>query len=92
MVTFYKLNSLTYFIAKLLIKIPYYSLPNIIAGKKVIRELIQNDATPENLAHEIEKLMNIEVAQIQVMQHITMHKQLLSGNSEDPVQAILSLL
>ena len=92
MVTFYKLNSLTYFIAKLLIKIPYYSLPNIIAGKKVIQELIQNDATPENLAHEIEKLMNIEVAQIQVMQHITMHKQLLSGNSEDPVQAILSLL
>lgn len=92
MVTFYKLNSLTYFIAKLLIKIPYYSLPNIIAGKKVIQELIQNDATPENLAHEIEKLMNIEVAQIQVMQHITMHKQLLSGNSEDPVQAILSLI
>ena len=92
MVTFYKLNSLTYFIAKLLIKIPYYSLPNIIAGKKVIQELIQNNATPENLAHEIEKLMNIEVAQIQVMQHITMHKQLLSGNSEDPVQAILSLL
>ena len=92
MVTFYKLNSLTYFIAKLLIKIPYYSLPNIIAGKKVIQELIQNDATPENLAHEIEKLMNIEVAQIQVMQHITMHKQLLAGNSEDPVQAILSLL
>lgn len=92
MVTFYKLNSLTYFIAKLLIKIPYYSLPNIIAGKKVIQELIQNDATPENLAHEIEKLMNIEVAQIQVMQHITMHKQLLSGNSEDPVKAILSLI
>ena len=92
MVTFYKLNSLTYFIAKLLIKIPYYSLPNIIAGKKVIQELIQNDATPENLAHEIEKLMNIEVSQIQVMQHITMHKQLLSGNSEDPVQAILSLV
>ena len=58
----------------------------------MIQELIQNDATPENLAHEIEKLMNIEVAQIQVMQHITMHKQLLSGNSEDPVQAILSLL
>lgn len=92
MVTFYKLNSLTYFIAKLLIKIPYYSLPNIIAGKKVIQELIQNDATPENLAHEIEKLMDIEVSQIQVMQHITMHKQLLSGNSEDPVQAILSLV
>jgi lipid-A-disaccharide synthase len=92
MVTFYQLNWLTYHVVKFLIKIPYYSLPNIIAGKKVIQELIQKDATPEKLADEIEKLMNIETAQIQAMQHVTMHKQLLSGNSEDPVQAILSLL
>ncbi|HEM8405570.1 lipid-A-disaccharide synthase [Acinetobacter baumannii] len=92
MVTFYKLHWLTYLIAKFLVKIPYYSLPNIIAGKKVIEELIQADATPENLAAEIEKLMNVETAQIQVMQHLTMHKQLISGNTEDPVQAILQYL
>ncbi|WP_075382916.1 lipid-A-disaccharide synthase [Acinetobacter pittii] len=92
MVTFYKLHWLTYLIAKFLVKIPYYSLPNIIAGKKVIEELIQADATPENLAAEIEKLMNIETAQIQVMQHLTMHKQLISGNTEDPVQTILKVL
>ncbi|MCO8097836.1 lipid-A-disaccharide synthase [Acinetobacter lwoffii] len=92
MVTFYKLHWLTYQIAKLLVKIPYFSLPNIIAGKKVIQELIQSDATPENLAAEIEKLMDIEAAQIQVMQHITMHKQLLSGNSEDPAKAVLALV
>lgn len=92
MVTFYKLHWLTYLIAKFLVKIPYYSLPNIIAGKKVIEELIQADATPENLAAEIEKLMNVETAQIQVMQHLTMHKQLISGNTEDPVQAFLQCL
>ncbi|ENV93300.1 lipid-A-disaccharide synthase [Acinetobacter calcoaceticus ANC 3680] len=92
MVTFYKLHWLTYLIAKFLVKIPYYSLPNIIAGKKVIEELIQADATPENLAAEIEKLMNVEKAQIQVMQHLTMHKQLISGNTEDPVPAILKIL
>ncbi|MDN8482608.1 lipid-A-disaccharide synthase [Acinetobacter baumannii] len=92
MVTFYKLHWLTYLIAKFLVKIPYYSLPNIIAGKKVIEELIQADATPENLAAEIEKLMNVETAQIQVMQHLTMHKQLISGNTEDTVQAILQCL
>lgn len=92
MVTFYKLHWLTYRIAKLLVKIPYFSLPNIIAGKKVIQELIQSAATPENLAAEIEKMMDIEAAQIQIMQHITMHKQLLSGNSEDPVTAVLALV
>ncbi len=92
MVTFYKLNWLTYIIAKLLVKIPYYSLPNIIAGKKVIAELIQTDAIPQKLATEIENLMNREVAQTQVMQHIAMHKRLLAGNSENPVEAILKVL
>lgn len=92
MVTFYKLHWLTYRIVKLLVKIQYYSLPNIIAGKKVIQELIQSEATSENLAAEIEALMNVEAAQIQAMQHLTMHKQLLSGNSEDPVTAILELV
>ena len=92
MVTFYKLNWLTYHVVKFLIKIQYYSLPNIIAGKKVIEELIQRDATPERLAAEICKLMDIEAAKIQSMQHLTMHKQLLSSNSEDPVESILNIL
>lgn len=92
MVTFYKLNWLTYRIVKWLIKIPYYSLPNIIAGKKVISELIQHDATPEKLALEIEKLMSIETSKIQSMQLLTMHKHLLSDQSDDPVEAILSLI
>ena len=77
---------------KFMIKIPYFPLPNIIAGKKVIQELVQDQANPEILATEIEKLMNVEVAQIQAMQHLSMHKQLISGDTEDPVHAILQLL
>ena len=92
MVTFYKLNWLTYHVVKFMIKIPYYSLPNIVAGKKVIQELIQHDAIPEKLADEIEKLMDIETSKIQSMQLLTMHKHLLADNSEDPVDAILQLL
>ena len=92
MVTFYKLNWLTYHVVKFMIKIPYYSLPNIVARKKVIQELIQHDAIPEKLADEIEKLMDIETSKIQSMQLLTMHKHLLADNSEDPVEAILQLL
>lgn len=92
MVSFYKLNWLTYIIVKLMVKIPYYSLPNIIAGKRVIKELIQRDATAENLAAEIERLMNVEVGQVQTMQFKTLHKKLLAGESEDPAEAILNLL
>ncbi|WP_394651201.1 lipid-A-disaccharide synthase [uncultured Acinetobacter sp.] len=92
MVTFYKLNTITYIIAKLLVKIQYYSLPNIIAGKKVIEELIQSDATPERLANEIERLMHTETAQLQALQHLSMHKQLISGDTENPIDAILKLI
>lgn len=92
MVTFYKLNLLTYWIARLLVKIPYFSLPNIIAGKKVIEELIQYDATAERLAREIEKLMDSSEAQQQSEQLLKMHQQLLSDRNDDPVQAILTLL
>lgn len=92
MVTFYKLNWLTYVIAKMLVKIPYYSLPNIIAGKKVIEELIQQDATPDKLAAEIESLMLTEKSQAQAQQLLAMHQQLLADNSDDPVEAILKLL
>lgn len=92
MVTFYKLNQLTYWLVKKMIKIPYVSLPNIIAGKKVIAELVQQDATPERLAQEIRYLMSHEQAQLQKMQHLSMHKQLISGETEDPVSAILALI
>nr|WP_272910216.1 lipid-A-disaccharide synthase [Acinetobacter nectaris] len=92
MVTFYKLNWFTYQIAKRMVKIPYFSLPNIIAGKKVIEELVQENATADSLAQALKKLVNQETAQIQKMQHLTAHKQLISGNTEDPVQAILNLV
>lgn len=92
MVTFYKLNWLTYIIAKFLVKIPYYALPNIIAGKKIVQELIQKDATAERLAAEIERLMDIEVYKIQIMQFKNIHKQMRMDLSEDPVEAILALL
>ena len=64
----------------------------VIAGKKVIRELIQADATPEHLAAEIERLMDYETAHIQMLQHLSMHKQLISGDTEDPVKVILNSL
>ncbi len=51
-VVIYKLSPLTYFLGRRFIKVPYASLVNLIAGKKVVPELLQNDATPEGLAKE----------------------------------------
>jgi len=40
---------LTHFLAKRMIKLPYYSLPNLLAGQTLVPELIQDEVTPDNL-------------------------------------------
>lgn len=53
MVIVYKVSPLTYIIGKALVKMDYISLPNIVAGKKIVPELIQDDASPERIAEEV---------------------------------------
>jgi lipid-A-disaccharide synthase len=53
MVVAYRLAPLTYRIARLLVKSRYFSLPNLLAGRPLVRELIQEDVTAENLGREI---------------------------------------
>lgn len=55
-VVIYKANPLSYQIAKRLVKIKYISLVNILAGRRVITELIQQDANPTNLKKEMSLL------------------------------------
>jgi lipid-A-disaccharide synthase len=50
MVVIYQTAWLTSVIVRLLIKIPYISLVNIVAGKKIVTELLQEKASPENIA------------------------------------------
>lgn len=57
MVICYRLNCLTYFLGKMLVKTRFIGLPNIIFGELIVRELIQNDATAKNLAIEIKRLL-----------------------------------
>lgn len=53
----YKTSSLTYTIAKRVVKIPYISLVNLIADKPVIMELIQYEMTPLKLAGELREIL-----------------------------------
>ncbi len=49
----YKTSAITVALARLLVKIPYIGLPNIVAGKQVLPELIQEDMTPDNMAEAV---------------------------------------
>ncbi|MDF2873882.1 MAG: Lipid-A-disaccharide synthase [Sporomusa sp.] len=53
----YKLNTITYFIAKFMVDIPYVGLANIIADRLIIPELIQHNATPDNIVKEAVALL-----------------------------------
>lgn len=53
----YRVSVITAFLARRLLKIRYVTLPNIVAGKPVIPELLQRDASPEAMARELEPLL-----------------------------------
>lgn len=53
----YKTSAVTYRIVKMIIRVPFISLVNLIAGREVVRELIQNDLTVGNVAEELEAIL-----------------------------------
>ena len=53
----YKANKISYLIAKYFAKVKYISLVNLIMGKPVVKELIQNDLTAENIKDELQSLL-----------------------------------
>jgi lipid-A-disaccharide synthase len=56
-VVVYRVSALTYAIAKRVVKVPYVAMANLIAGKRIVPELIQSDFTAENIVQEIERLL-----------------------------------
>ena len=57
MVIIYKLNWVTYWLARVLVKIKLYGLVNIVAGEEVVPELIQSKATVKNITKEVVTIM-----------------------------------
>jgi len=62
-VAFYRIFPLTYALGKGLVRIPHYSIVNILAGEKIIPELIQQAFTTENLFQEAAKIMESPAVQ-----------------------------
>jgi lipid-A-disaccharide synthase len=57
MAIIYKLTHITYWLGRLLISIKFIGLPNILAGRGIVREFIQHEASAENIAAEIGKII-----------------------------------
>lgn len=87
----YKGNSLSYEIAKRIIKIKYISLVNLIMDKLVITELIQNDLTVPNLIKEVTLLLDVGGKRKQVLQDYDELEKLLVKGGDASKNAALSI-
>jgi lipid-A-disaccharide synthase len=68
MIVVYRLAPLTAAIARWLVRTPMFAMVNLIAGKRVVPELVQNDFTPERVAKEAIRLLDSPEARAEILQ------------------------
>lgn len=88
----YKGSPVSYHIAKRLIKVKYISLVNLIMDKLVVKELIQDELTPENLKRELDGLLHDPKKLDQLRTDYTALKELLSQGGHASANAARSIL
>ncbi len=93
MIVAYKMAVMSYAIISRLLKVPYVSLPNLLANEKLVPELLQDDATVENLGNAL--LMMLDDPQhVQSLKNrfAVLHQDIKRNASECAAKAILQLL
>ena len=93
MVITYRLNRLTWWLVKRKALLPYAGLPNILAGEFIVPELLQDDATPANLAQALGNWLDNKVAREHLRgRFASLHAALAKGHDERVVQALAPYL
>ncbi len=90
MVVAYRLAPLTFWILKRMVKSPYVSLPNLLAQRLLVPELLQDDATPEALAQTLLPL--IDGGEEQTRGFDDIHRTLRRDASNQAADAVLTLI
>ncbi|MGA3136188.1 MAG: lipid-A-disaccharide synthase [Terracidiphilus sp.] len=80
-VVVYRVSPLTYAIAKRVVKVPHVAMVNLIAGKRIVPELIQSDFTAANIVQQIERLLPEGVPRQSMMEELARIPGLLSKHS-----------
>lgn len=90
MVVAYRLAPLTFWILKRMVKSPYISLPNLLAQRLLVPELLQDDATPQALAQTLLPL--IDGGEEQTRGFDDIHRTLRRDASNQAADAVLTLI
>jgi lipid-A-disaccharide synthase len=93
MVVVYKKSPLSYAILSRLVKVSYISLPNLLANKEVVPELLQDKATPEAIMAAVKYWLDNPLAVDELKQTFAdVHPQLKMGASEKSAESIKRLI
>ncbi|MBC7889346.1 MAG: lipid-A-disaccharide synthase [Ferruginibacter sp.] len=87
----YKGNAISFYIAKRLVKIKYICLVNLIMDKEVVKELIQDDLTVENITVELRKILFNAEKQEQLKADYTALRNLLGKGGNASANAAKSI-
>jgi lipid-A-disaccharide synthase len=80
-VVVYRVSALTYAIAKRVVEVPHVAMANLIAGKRIVPELIQSDFMAEKIFQEIERLLPDGAPRQSMMEELARVKGLLGKQS-----------
>jgi lipid-A-disaccharide synthase len=93
MVIAYRQSPISWAIMRQMLYLPYVGMPNILAGERLVPELLQDEATPANLAGALLTLLRDTVAQKrQVERFREFHELLRQNTAEKAAQAVLDVL
>jgi lipid-A-disaccharide synthase len=79
MIIVYRLSWLTYVIARLLVRVEHIGMVNLIAGERLVPELVQNEVTPERLIAETRTLLADAPARSHITQRLVELRERLGG-------------
>ena len=91
MVVGYKVNALTYWLAERLVKIRTFALPNLLAAKMLVPELIQEACTPEAICREVSRLLGQDNQPL-LAEFTRLHQLIRCDADKQAATAVLQLL
>ncbi|XOV79121.1 MAG: lipid-A-disaccharide synthase [Aestuariibacter sp.] len=91
MVVAYRLKAFTYQMMKFLYKQKYFALPNILAGKELVPELLQKDVDPTKIAQLLQKQMLSEDPELQ-LEYRKIHHSLRQNADQQAARAVATML
>lgn len=89
MITFYRVNGLSWLMGKLLVRVPFYSMVNLIAERAVVPELLQGRLSGRSLAQEALRLLRDEEARARMKADLKSVAEQLH-RAEDPIEIAAS--